>query len=118
MIRHPGTVLWEEFMGPLKLSRARVARHLRVSKQTVCDLVSGKRRLTADMAVKLAAYFGNRAEWWLEHQLEWDLAKAREEVDVSGVPNAWHHCTMSADYFSGKSSFDSVPAQDSQPDKG
>jgi addiction module HigA family antidote len=70
---HPGDILKTEFMEPLGLSSYQLAKDLRVSAPRVNDLVRGKRSITADTAIRLSAYFGNSAEFWLGLQMDHDL---------------------------------------------
>ena len=70
---HPGAILKTEFMEPLGLSSYRLAKDLHVSAPRVNDIVLGKRSITADTAMRLSAYFGNSAEFWLGLQMDHDL---------------------------------------------
>jgi addiction module HigA family antidote len=70
---HPGEVLFEEFMKPMKLSQNRLGNDLRVSARRINEIVNGKRSITADTALRLSRYFGNSAEFWLGLQMDYDL---------------------------------------------
>ena len=70
---HPGDILKTEFMEPLGLSSYRLAKELRVSAPRVNDIVLGKRSISADTALRLSAYFGNSADFWLGLQMDHDL---------------------------------------------
>ena len=70
---HPGEILKTEFMEPLGLSNYRLAKELFVSAPRVNDIVLGKRSISADTALRLSAYFGNSAEFWLGLQMDHDL---------------------------------------------
>jgi addiction module HigA family antidote len=70
---HPGEILKTEFMEPLGLSSYRLAKDLRVSAPRVNDIVLGKRSISADTALRLSAYFGNSADFWLGLQMDHDL---------------------------------------------
>lgn len=74
---HPGEVLLEEFLAPLGLSQNRLARELGVPPRRVNEIVLGKRRITADTALRLARYFGTSERFWLGLQLDYDLEEAR-----------------------------------------
>jgi len=89
---HPGEVLLEEFMKPLGISQNRLGRELGVSPRRVNEIVNGKRRITADTALRLSAYFGNSASFWLGLQMDYDLDTA---VDAHGkeIEQEVHHCT-------------------------
>ena len=89
---HPGEVLLEEFMKPLGISQNRLGRELGVSPRRINEIVNGKRRITADTALRLSAYFGNSACFWLSLQMDYDLDTA---VDEHGKENEEEvkHCT-------------------------
>jgi len=70
---HPGEVLLEEFMKPMKLSQNRVGSDLGVSARRINEIVHGKRSITADTALRLSRYFGNSAEFWMGLQMDYDL---------------------------------------------
>lgn len=65
---HPGEILKEEYMIPLGLSAAALARALHVSAPTVNDIVLQRRGVSADMALRLAAAFDTTAQFWLNLQ--------------------------------------------------
>jgi addiction module HigA family antidote len=80
---HPGEILKTEFMEPLGLSSYRLAKDLHVSAPRVNDIVLGKRSISADTALRLSAYFGNSADFWLGLQMDHDLwvAAKNEHTD-------------------------------------
>src|SRR5580658_6211300 len=70
---HPGDILLHEFMQPLKLSSYRVAMELGVTAPTVNEIVRRRRAITAEMALRLARYFGTTAQLWQNLQTQYDL---------------------------------------------
>ncbi len=88
---HPGEVLLEEFLKPMSLSQARLARGIQVPVRRVHEIVSGKRRLTVDTALRLAHYFGMSAQFWLGLQLDYDLDVAMEELLPQIEKEICHH---------------------------
>ncbi len=74
---HPGEVLFEEFLKPLNLTQTKLARDLRLPTRRINEIVSGKRRLTVDTALRLARYFGNSVQFWLGLQMDYDLDLAK-----------------------------------------
>lgn len=62
---HPGEVLLEEFLKPMQLSQNQLALALRVPARRINEIVLGKRRVTADMALRLARYFKMSPQFWL-----------------------------------------------------
>jgi addiction module HigA family antidote len=77
---HPGEVLAEEFLKPMALSQNRLAIGLRVPARRINEIVLHKRGISADTALRLSAYFGNSAEFWLGLQMDYDLDVARIET--------------------------------------
>ena len=76
----PGELLLHQFLEPLHISQNKLARDLDVPPPRVNAIVHGKRRITPDMALRLARYFGNSPQFWLNVQLHYDLEKAEEAV--------------------------------------
>ena len=74
---HPGEILNEEFLKPLSLSQNRLALALGVPARRINEIVLGKRGISADTALRLSAYFGNSADFWLGIQKDYDLDSAR-----------------------------------------
>ena len=70
---HSGEILREEFLLPLGMSAHALSQAIRVSATRVNDIVNGKRRITADTALRLARYFGNSPDFWLNLQAAYDL---------------------------------------------
>ena len=77
---HPGEVLLEEFLRPMGLSQNRLALDIRVPARRINEIVHGKRRVTADTALRLAQFFGVSAEFWLGLQMDYDLDIAGDEL--------------------------------------
>ena len=70
---HPGEMLLEEFLKPLGMSQAELAKRIGVSYPRVNELVRGRRGVTPDTALRLERIFGMEAQFWLNLQLAWDL---------------------------------------------
>jgi antitoxin HigA-1 len=77
---HPGRILLREFLEPMRLTQAQLARDLRISQNRINELIRGKRGITAETALLLSGYFGNTAEFWMQLQAAHDLTKARHEL--------------------------------------
>lgn len=77
---HPGEVLQEEFLKPMKLSQNRLALELGVSARRINEIVLGKRRVTADTALRLAQYFNMSPQFWLGLQMDYDLDVAKDAM--------------------------------------
>jgi addiction module HigA family antidote len=78
---HPGEVLQEEFLKPLGISAYRLAQDVRVPQTRISEIIHGKRRITADTAIRLSKYFGTSAEFWIGLQTDFDLEESRQEID-------------------------------------
>jgi antitoxin HigA-1 len=77
---HPGEILREEFMKPLKLSMNRMAMDLRVPVTRIADIANERRGITADTALRFARYFKNSARFWMNLQTRYDLEVAEDEI--------------------------------------
>ncbi|MCC6008139.1 MAG: HigA family addiction module antidote protein [Rhodobacteraceae bacterium] len=82
---HPGEVLSELYLAPLGMKAPTLARRLGVPRTRIERLIKGDTALSADTAMRLAAVFGTSPEYWMNLQRAWDLARARERVDLSGI---------------------------------
>src|SRR6202051_5278432 len=76
---HPGVMLREEFLVPLGISQNALAMKIRVPATRIGDIIHGRRAITPDTALRLARFFGNSPEFWLNLQQMHDLSKARIE---------------------------------------
>jgi addiction module HigA family antidote len=95
---HPGRIVRQECIEPLDLSITDAAKHLRVTRQTLNNLVNEKAGISPDMAIRLSKAFGSSPETWLGLQMEYDLAQAEKKasalkierigVELAKVPTA------------------------------
>lgn len=77
---HPGEILLEEFLKPMKLSQNKLALDIRVPARRINEIVHGKRRITADTALRLAKYFNMSPQFWLGLQMDYDLDVAEDHL--------------------------------------
>ena len=77
---HPGEVLLEDFMKPLKLSQYRLAHDIGVTPIRISQIVNGRRAITVDTAMRLARYFSTSAGVWLRLQVRYDLEVAEKQL--------------------------------------
>ena len=77
---HPGEVLLEEFLKPMGLSQNRLALEIGVHPRRINEIVLGKRRITADTALRLARYFGTSPQFWMGLQNDYDLDVAADAL--------------------------------------
>jgi addiction module HigA family antidote len=78
---HPGEILSEDFMKPLKLSQYRVAKDISVAPMRINEIIHGIRSITADTALRLGKYFGNSAQFWLNLQAHYDLEIEQDHLN-------------------------------------
>jgi len=85
---HPGEVLKEEFLDPMGISAYRVAKDTGIPQTRVADVIHGRRRVTADTALRLGKYFGVSARFWLGLQDDYDLEEELEtkEEEIERIP--------------------------------
>ena len=77
---HPGEILREEFMVPLRLSMNKMAMDLRVPVTRIADIVNERRGITADTALRFARYFKNTPTFWMNLQTRYELEIAEDEI--------------------------------------
>ncbi len=70
---HPGEILQEEFLEPLKISAYRLSKETFIPQTRISEIVKGRRRITADTALRLSKYFGTSAKFWLGLQDDYDI---------------------------------------------
>jgi addiction module HigA family antidote len=77
---HPGEIFLEEFLKPMGLSQNRLALDIRVPARRINEIVQGKRRITADTALRLAKYFNMSPHFWMGLQIDYDLDVAEDKL--------------------------------------
>jgi len=75
---HPGEMLLEEYLKPLGVGQVEAARQLGVSLNRLNEIVLGKRRITADTALRLGRFLKTSPQLWMRLQADWDLHQAME----------------------------------------
>jgi antitoxin HigA-1 len=75
----PGEILLKEFLEPLGIGQNQLARDLDVPVTRISDIVHAKRGISADTALRLAAYFGTTPDFWMNLQTRYDLKKSARE---------------------------------------
>lgn len=77
---HPGEVLLEEFLNPMEISQNALTRAIEVPPRRINEIVLGKRAVTADTALRLAAFFDTSEGFWLGLQADFDLEETRRGI--------------------------------------
>lgn len=78
---HPGEVLLQEFLLPLKITAYRLAKDVEIPQTRISQIIKGNRRITADTALRFSKYFGNSAKFWLGLQDDFDI---EDELSIKG----------------------------------
>ena len=73
----PGEILLEEFMKPMGITQAKLARDINVPPNRISQIIHGKREITADTALRLGKYFGIEPEFWLNLQMRYNMKMAK-----------------------------------------
>ena len=76
----PGEILLEEFLKPMNITAYRLAKDTHVPATRISQILKGKRRITADTALRFSKYFGNSPDFWLGIQDEYDLRSERKNI--------------------------------------
>ncbi|MCJ7473137.1 MAG: HigA family addiction module antitoxin [Actinobacteria bacterium] len=86
----PGEILLEEFLKPFDISAYRLSKDTGMPATRISQILKGKRRITADTALRLSRYFGNSADFWMGIQDEFDLREevGRIEAELDRIPRA------------------------------
>lgn len=74
---HPGEILLEEFLIPMKISAYRLAKETFLPQTRISEIIKGNRRITADTALRFSKFFGTSAKFWLGLQDDYDLEEGR-----------------------------------------
>jgi addiction module HigA family antidote len=95
---HPGEMLLEEFLTPMSLTQRELANAIHVPYQRINDLVNGRRGVTPSSALRLAKFFGNSPDFWMNLQLRWDLyfAQQSENKVIETIHTYKHHASITA----------------------
>ncbi len=77
---HPGEILFEEFLAPMGITQYRVAKDISVPARRINEIVHGKRRISADTALRLSKYFGTTERFWMNLQARYDLEVEKDRL--------------------------------------
>ncbi len=84
----PGEVLQEEFLGPMNVTAYKLAKEIHIPQSRISDIITGKRGITADTAMRFAIYFRTTQQFWLNIQNQYDLDMLKlsgKIVDMSDI---------------------------------
>src|SRR3954470_9258108 len=90
---HPGEVLLEEFLIPFNISAYKLAKDVAIPQTRLSQILKGKRKITADTALRLSKYFGNSPKFWLGLQDDYDLEEEKrlKENEYITIRQHSHH---------------------------
>ncbi|MES0489604.1 MAG: HigA family addiction module antitoxin [Leptospirales bacterium] len=77
---HPGEILREEFMVPMKLSAYRLAKETHIQATRISQIIHEKRSISSDTALRLSKFFGNSPDFWMGLQVEYELRNRKTEI--------------------------------------
>ena len=77
----PGEILLHDFLEPMGITQYRLAKEIGVPQRRVGEIVAGRRSITADTALRLAAFFGTDAQSWINLQSHYDTEMARDAME-------------------------------------
>ena len=77
---HPGIILLEDWLKPMEISQYALAKAIGVPPRRINEIVKGQRAITADTALRLAAFFGTDAQSWLNLQSHYDAEQTRAVI--------------------------------------
>ena len=78
---HPGEILMEEFLKPMKISQYGLAKDISVPARRINEIVHGNRSISADTALRLSRYFGVSERFWLNLQARYDLEVEKDRLE-------------------------------------
>ncbi|MCF7949762.1 MAG: HigA family addiction module antidote protein [Spirochaetia bacterium] len=84
---HPGEILQEEFLEPFSITAYRLAKEIKIPQTRISQVLQGRRRITADTALRLSEFFGNSPQFWIGLQDDYDLDEERSKIgdELSGI---------------------------------
>ncbi len=80
---HPGEILKEEFLDEMEISAYKLAKDLKIPQTRISEIAKGKRRISADTALRLSLYFNNSAKFWIGLQDDFDIEEAMQKSKKS-----------------------------------
>jgi len=78
---HPGEILLEEFLKPMKISQYRLAKDISVPPRRINEIVHGTRSVSTDTALRLSRYFGLSERFWLNLQTRYDIETQKDKLE-------------------------------------
>lgn len=79
---HPGEILKEEFLLPMQISVYKLSKETLMPQTQISEIIKGRRRVTADTALRLAKFFGTSPKFWLGLQDDYDLEEENNKMQI------------------------------------
>ena len=79
---HPGEILLEEFLKPMKISAYKLSKEILIPQGRISEIIHNKRRITADTALRLSKFFGTTAQFWMGLQDDFDLEEEKIKIET------------------------------------
>ncbi len=92
---HPGEVLLHEFLIPMNITAYRLSKDLGIPQTRISQIIKGKRRITADTALRLSSYFGTSPKFWLGLQNDFDIEE--EQLAIADTLKTIRHTRAKAE---------------------
>lgn len=85
---HPGEILLEEFLKPMGVTAYRLSKDLGIPQTRISQIIKGRRRITADTALRLSKYFGTSVKFWLGLQNDYDVEEEQDKIknELQNIP--------------------------------
>lgn len=80
-IVHPGIILKQSFLEPLKITAYRLAKETKISQTRISEIIQGKRAISIDTGLRLSKFFRLDDSFWLQAQMIYDIQKAKEKLE-------------------------------------
>ena len=77
---HPGEILEEEFLKPMGITAYKLSQAIGVPQTRTSQIIKGRRRITADTALRLAKFFGTSSKFWLGLQNDFDIEEEKQNI--------------------------------------
>ena len=78
---HPGEILQDEFLQPLKISACRLSQATKIPATRISEIIKKRRRISADTALRFSKYFGVTPQFWLGLQNDYDLEEEQRHIE-------------------------------------
>ncbi len=77
---HPGEILFEEFLKPMKINSSKLAKDINISLDTINQILESKQSINAEIALRLSKYFGLSERFWLNLQVKYDIEITKDRL--------------------------------------